>query len=91
MTASQNRFKALCSDQDHPGHDCSLEDELCDSQGGVDARESKAGRSDLPPPRLADDILGEAFELRKEIQVQVPSTVRLQVANITLYRRWMIC
>jgi len=73
VTASQNRFKALCSDHDHPDHDCPLEDKLRDSQGGVDAKKSKAGPSDLPPPRLADDILGEAFEIRKEIQVHVPS------------------
>ena len=50
---------------------------------------SEKKHSDNHSPRIVDDTLGEAFELRKEIQVDLSPSIFTSFADTTTHRKYM--
>lgn len=64
-----------------------------DSQydNGASDREGKTATSGPRVPRLIDDTLVEAIELRKAVQVYIRPAAFDDLTNVTSDRKWLIC
>jgi hypothetical protein len=86
QTTSANRFAALGLDASNS--DSLSPDKQPDGQCDECARDDRVANAHVAPtPRLVDDQLGDAFELRNEIQVQWPLANIILSADIGLHRK----
>lgn len=84
-SAPSNRFAVL--NLGSPNGDCPSKDRLPDRHRDEHTREDLATMPRGKAPRLTGDPLGDAFELRKEIQVHSPFIAIRFHADAESYRK----